>query len=93
MDKLDMFQAIFGKVDEFGWWDLERIKTDYGSKLTSNDFQEGLFVCGVWFILSAPDYKEMNNQVEVTCITLQTIGHSIMVHIWVSDEHINFALI
>ena len=22
MDKLDMFQSIFGKIDEFGWWDL-----------------------------------------------------------------------
>ena len=22
MDKLDMFQAGFGKVDEFGWWDM-----------------------------------------------------------------------
>ena len=21
MDKLDTIQAIFGKVDEFGWWD------------------------------------------------------------------------
>ena len=20
MDKLDMFQAIFGKVNKFGWW-------------------------------------------------------------------------
>ena len=25
MDKLDMFQSRFGKIDEFGWWDLERI--------------------------------------------------------------------
>ena len=23
MDKLDMFQDIFGKIDRFGWWDLE----------------------------------------------------------------------
>ena len=22
MDKLDMFQSIFGKIDESGWWDL-----------------------------------------------------------------------
>ena len=25
MDKLDMFQLRFGKIDKFGWWDLERI--------------------------------------------------------------------
>ena len=23
MDKLDMFQHRFGKIDKFGWWDLE----------------------------------------------------------------------
>ena len=25
MDKLDMFQYIFGKIDGFGWWDLEKL--------------------------------------------------------------------
>ena len=25
LDKLDMFQSRFGKIDQFGWWDLERI--------------------------------------------------------------------
>ena len=25
MDNLDMLQSRFGKIDEFGWWDLERI--------------------------------------------------------------------
>ena len=30
MDELDMFQSIFGKIDEFGWWDLERISADAG---------------------------------------------------------------
>ena len=25
MDELDMFQYRFGKIDEFGWWDLKRI--------------------------------------------------------------------
>ena len=26
MDKLDMFQSIFGKIDQFGWWDLEKFQ-------------------------------------------------------------------
>ena len=30
MYKLDMFQSIFGKMDKFGWWDLERISVDAG---------------------------------------------------------------
>ena len=25
MDKLDMFQFRFGKIDKFGWWNLEII--------------------------------------------------------------------
>ena len=31
MEKLDIFQAIPGKLDGFGWWDMERIQTDYGT--------------------------------------------------------------
>ena len=30
MDELDMFQYRFGKIDEFGWWDLKRISADAG---------------------------------------------------------------
>ena len=30
MDKLDKFQSRFGKMDQFGWWDLERISSDAG---------------------------------------------------------------
>ena len=25
MEKLDIFQSKFGKIDQFGWWDLEII--------------------------------------------------------------------
>ena len=30
MNKMYMFQSIFGKIDEFGWWELERISVDVG---------------------------------------------------------------
>ena len=33
MDNLDMFQSIFGKIDQFGWWYLERISADSGTQL------------------------------------------------------------
>ena len=36
MKKIDMFQARFGKVDEFGWWDMERIQTDSDTQFTYN---------------------------------------------------------
>ena len=47
MEKIDMFQAIFGKVDQFVWWYMERIQTDTGTQFTFKEFQEGLFVHGV----------------------------------------------
>ena len=47
MYKLYIFQGIFGKVDKFGWWDMERIQTDTGTQFTSKKFQEGLSVRGV----------------------------------------------
>ena len=31
MDKLDMFQSSFGKIDQFGWWYFERISEDAGT--------------------------------------------------------------
>ena len=85
MDKLDMFQARFGKVDEFVWWYMERIQTDAGTQFTYKDIQEGLYEHGVWLELEAPYNQEMNGQVEVTWLTLWTIAQSIMVHPQVSE--------
>ena len=47
MDKLDMFQSRFGKVDAFVWWDMEIIQTDAGTQFTPKEFQEGISVRGV----------------------------------------------
>ena len=66
MDKLDMFQAISRKVDEFGWLDMEIIQTDIGTKLISIEFQEGLYVCGLKLAFTAPYHKEMDGKFEVT---------------------------
>ena len=49
MEKLDMFQARFGKVEEFGWWDMERIQTDDVAQFNSKEFKEVLSVHGVNF--------------------------------------------
>ena len=34
MNKLDIFQSRFGKVDEFGWWNVYIFQTDYGTQFT-----------------------------------------------------------
>ena len=39
MDKLDMFQCRFGKIDQFGWWDLERIAVHAGTQFTLTEFR------------------------------------------------------
>ena len=31
LDELDMFQSRFGKINQFGWWYLERISADAGT--------------------------------------------------------------
>ena len=47
MEKIDMFQEIFEKVDEFGWWYMEIIQTDAITYFTSKEFQEVVYVRGV----------------------------------------------
>ena len=66
MEKLDMFQSRFGKIDEFGWWYLERISADAGTKFTSTEFKEECQTRGVCLTLEEPEHQEMNRQVEVT---------------------------
>ena len=80
MDKLDMFQSIFGQIDQFIWWDLERISADAGTQFTSTDLKEELQTRGVRLTLAAPKHQDMNGQVEVTWRTFRTVAHSSMVH-------------
>ena len=42
--------------------------------------------------LAAPEHQEINGKVEVTCKTLRTITHSLMLHARVSEACIHFAL-
>ena len=56
MDKLYIFQSIFGKIDEFGWCDLERISADAGKQFTSTEFKEECQTCGVYLTLAVPEH-------------------------------------
>ena len=53
MYKLDMFQDRFGKIDEFGSWDLEIISADAGTQFTSTEFQDESQTSGVRLTLLA----------------------------------------
>ena len=80
MDKLDMFQSRFGKIDQFGWCDLEIISADVGMQFTSADFKEECQTRRVCLKLAAPEHQEINGKVEVTWRKLHTAAHSLMIH-------------
>ena len=63
MDDLDMFQSIFGKIDEFGWWNLKINSADTGFQFTSTEFKEECQTCGVRLMLEAPKRQEMNKKI------------------------------
>ena len=54
MDKLDVFQFRFGKIDESGWWDLEIISVDVGTLFTSTEFQDKYQTRSVYLTLAVP---------------------------------------
>ena len=80
MDKLDMFHSRFGEINQFGWWDLEKISADAGTHFTSTEFKEECQTRGVCQKLAAPEHQEMDGQVEVTWIMLHKVAHAHMVH-------------
>ena len=92
MDKLDMFQSIFGKIYQFGWWYLGIISADAGTQFTLTEFKQEFQTCRVCLTLLAPEHQEMNGQVEVTWRTLLTVAQSLMVHARVPEVYAHFAL-
>ena len=42
--------------------------------------------------LAVPEHQDMNGQVKVTCRTLRTVAHSLMVHTRVPEVYVHFAL-
>ena len=80
MEKLDIFQSRFGKIDQFGWCDLERFSADAGTQFTSKEFKDECQTRRGRLTLAAPEHQEMNGQVEVTWRKLLTVAHSLMVH-------------
>ena len=92
MDKLDMFQARFEKMDKFGLWGLEIISADSGAQFTSTEFQDECKTHGVTLTLEVMEHQEVNGKFKVTCRTMYTITYSLMVQAKVSEAYIHFAL-
>ena len=87
-----MFQSRFGEIDQFGWWDLEIISADAGTQFTLTEFKDKCQNRRVRLTLASPEHQENNGQVEVTCKTLRTVAHSLMVHARVPEVYVHFAL-
>ena len=66
MEKLGIFQSRFGKIDQFGWWGLERISADAGTQFTSTEYKYLFQTRRVRLTLAAPEHQEINGQVEMT---------------------------
>ena len=92
VDKLDMFQSRFVKIDEFGLWDLEIISADAGTQFISMELQYTCQTHDVHLTLVAPEDQEMNRKVKVTWRTLRTTTHALMEHARVLEAYIHFAL-
>ena len=91
MEKIDMFQSRFRKMDQFGWRDLERI-LDAGTQFALTEFKEECQTHGVRLTLAAPEHQDMNVQVEVTWRTWRAIAHALTVHARVPEIYVHFAL-
>ena len=87
-----MFQSRFGKIDQYGWWDLERISADAGTQFTLTEFKEECQTRIVCLTLAAPEHQEMNGKVEVTWRMLCTRSHSLMVHARFPEVYVHFTL-
>ena len=92
MEKLDMFKSRFGKIDQFGWWDLERISADAGTQFTLTEFKDECQTRGVCLTLAAPEHQEMNGKVEVTWRMLHTVAYTLMVHARFPEVYVHFIL-
>ena len=57
MDKLYMLQALFGKSDEFGWWDLKIVSADMDTQFTFMEFQDECQTRGVWLMLASLEHN------------------------------------
>ena len=60
MDNLDMFQSRFGRIDEFGWWDLEIIPADAGKQFILKEFKEECQTHRVHLKLAPLEHQEVS---------------------------------
>ena len=79
-------------MDQFGWWDLERISAYAGTQFTSTEFKDEFQTRGVCLTLAAHEHQDMNGQLEGTWRTLRTVAHSLMVHARVPEVYVHFEL-
>ena len=66
---------------------------DADTQFTSMEFKDECQTCGVSLTLAAPEYQDMNGQVEVTWRMLRIVAHALMVHARVTEVYVHFTLL
>ena len=57
IDRLDIFQCRFGKMDKFGWWYLEIIPADAGNQFSLTEFKYECQTRSVCFTLASTEHQ------------------------------------
>ncbi len=74
------YTADCGSVDEFGYIDIEMIRSDAGNQFTSKEFQEFCRDERINLSLAAPKKQAQNHFAECTWQTANNMAHSVIVH-------------
>ena len=92
MDKLDMFQVRFGRVDGFRWCEVEIFSADAGTQFTLIEFQYKCHTRNIRTTLEALKHQATNRKIEVIWKTFCTIAHSLMVNALFLEVYIKFCI-
>ncbi|MGH7973946.1 MAG: hypothetical protein ACREBR_00370 [bacterium] len=92
LEGLQAFAVRFGRIDEVGYLDFERIQSDAGPQFTSEEFKHEALSAGIRLTIAAPRHQEQNTYCERTWQTIRTIAQKLLLHARVGPQYNHHAL-
>ena len=86
------YTADCGSVDEFGYIDIEKIRSDAGTQFTSKEFQGFCRDERINLSLAAPKKQAQNHFAERTWQTVNNMARSMIVHARLPDSFLYHAI-
>ena len=86
------FTADHGLVNEFGYGDVDKFKSDAGSQFTSPEFRDFCHETGINLSLAAPKRLSQNHLAERTWQTVTSMARLMLVHARLPDTFHYFAI-